>query len=94
MFCCITSFHIFYLYAYIPIVTYRNGRWQCDGIIITLFGIYFSVLFYSAPRDIYKANLDGSGRMLVAYTALMPSLAVNADKKRICGVEQCISKIF
>ena len=54
----------------------------------------FSVMFYSAPRDIYKANLDGSGRMLVAYTALMPSLAVNADKKRICGVEQCISKIF
>jgi len=51
-------------------------------------------MFYSASRDIYKANLDGSGRMLVAYTALMPSLAVNADKKRICGVEQCISKKF
>ena len=54
----------------------------------------FSVMFYSATRAIYKANLNGSGITLVTYTALMPSLAVNADKKRICGVEQCISKIF
>ena len=75
---------------------FHSHTYDCSMIqsLSLCFTSAFSVMFYSAPRDIYKANLNGSGIKLVAYTALMPSLAVNAAKKRICGVEQCISKIF